>query len=119
MRTDNRLDVGRTGEDAALDRYRDSGFALLARNWRRPAGEMDLVVAKAGLIVFCEVKTRSGPQFGGGYEAVNGKKQRKLRQLADLFLLESGVPAKAVRFDVASVLIADGRTQVEIFEDAF
>ncbi|MEX0833282.1 MAG: YraN family protein [Actinomycetota bacterium] len=119
MRTDKRLDVGRAGEDAALDRYRGSGYALLARNWRRPAGELDLVVAKSGVIVFCEVKTRSGVSFGGGYEAVTATKQKKVRQLAELFLLESKVPSRSVRFDVASVLMVSEEPQVELFEDAF
>jgi putative endonuclease len=120
MRTAGRNDLGRAGEDAALARYTGSGYSMLARNWRRPAGEIDLVVARSGTIVFCEVKTRSGPAFGGGYEAVNARKQRKLRQLADLFLLESGVFAERVRFDVASVLVADGgQSSVEVFEDAF
>lgn len=119
MRTDRRLDVGRAGEDAALGRYRGSGYALLARNWRRPAGELDLVVAKSGMVVFCEVKTRRGDAFGGGYEAVTATKQKKVRQLADLFLLESGVRQKSIRFDVASVLMMGEQPQVELFEDAF
>jgi putative endonuclease len=70
--------------------------------------------------VFCEVKTRSGSALGGGYEAVTARKQRKLRQLAELFLAANRIRAAAVRFDVASVEIRPGAgASVEIFEDAF
>ena len=112
--------TGRLGEDAALSRYRGLGFRLVARNWRSPLGEVDLIVARGGLLVFCEVKTRLGGGFGGGYEAVTWKKQRKLRQLAELFLVTGGVDPARVRFDVASVHVGkSGRPSVELFEDAF
>ena len=59
--------------------YLRRGYRLLARNWTCPLGELDLVLARGSLIVFCEVKARSGAAFGGPYEAVTWKKQRKLR----------------------------------------
>jgi putative endonuclease len=112
--------TGRIGEDAALTRYRELGFRLLARNWRCPLGEIDLIVARGGVLVFCEGKTRLGAGFGGGYEAVTWKKQRKLRQLAELFLVTQAADPVRVRFDVASVFVPqNGPTNVELFEDAF
>jgi putative endonuclease len=112
--------LGSAGEDAALRHYRDLGYSTVARNWRCPLGEIDLVVARGGLLVFCEVKTRAGAAFGGGYEAVTWRKQRKLRQLADVFLLTEGLDPSRIRFDVASVAAGSGgRVSVEIFEDAF
>ena len=66
--------------------YEGRGFALVARNWRCSLGEIDLVVVRRDLLVVCEVKTRSGPAFGGGYEAVTWAKRRKVRNLADAFL---------------------------------
>jgi putative endonuclease len=111
--------LGSAGEDAALRHYRELGYSAVARNWRCPLGEIDLVVGRSGLLVFCEVKTRTGAAFGGGFEAVTGRKQRKLRQLAEVFLLTEGLDPARVRFDVASVDAAGGRVSVEIFEDAF
>ena len=99
----DRTELGRAGEDAALATYRELGYRLLARNWRCRTGELDLVVERAGLVVFCEVKTRSGSGFGGGYEAVTIPKQRKLRQLAVQFVAWNGLTPRASRFDVASV----------------
>jgi putative endonuclease len=112
--------LGRAGEEAALAQYRRLGYVLVAMNWRCPAGELDLVVARGPVLVFCEVKTRSGSGFGGGHEAVTWRKQRKLRQLAELFLGGGRLQPGGVRFDVASVEAAPNRPpSVELFEDAF
>jgi putative endonuclease len=120
VRWESRAGVGTEGEEAALRVYERRGFRQVARNWRCPAGEIDLVVRKSGLVVFCEVKSRRGAAFGGGYEAVTWRKQRKLRQLAEQFLLERRLQPEGVRFDVASIWVsAGGRPSVEIFQDAF
>ena len=112
--------LGARGEDEALRRYVDAGYDLLARNWRCPLGELDLVLVRGGLVVFCEVKTRRGDGFGGGYEAVTWRKRAKLRQLGEAFLLAHRLVPAAVRFDVASVLARPGyAAEVELYEDAF
>jgi putative endonuclease len=111
---------GRAGEDAAAAVYERSGYQVLTRNWRCPAGELDLVLARDGTLVFCEVKTRTGTGYGGGWESVTWEKRRRIRRLAELFLLASKERPSSVRFDVASVLIAGGGSPaVELFEDAF
>lgn len=110
---------GRAGEAAALAVYQRRGYRAVSRNWRCALGELDLVLRRGDVLVFCEVKTRTGPAFGGGYEAVTWAKRRKLRRLAEAFLA-AGAPEHArVRFDVASVWLGRGRADVEIFEDAF
>ena len=117
--SDPRVARGRAGEAAALGVYEGRGYALVARNWRCSFGEIDLVLLRRGTLVVCEVKTRSGAAFGGGYEAVTWSKRRKLRHLAEAFLQQSGSRIRQVRFDVASVWLGAGRADVEIFEDAF
>lgn len=116
---DRRVELGRRGEDAAAAAYAARGFRIVARNWRCPLGELDLVVERDGLLVLCEVKTRSGDAFGGGYEAVTRSKRRKLLALGEAFLATRGSQATHVRFDVASVRVGAGRASVELFEDAF
>jgi putative endonuclease len=119
----DRLDLGGLGERAALHVYLERGYRPVASNWRCPLGEIDLVVARDGVVVFCEVKTRRGSVFGGPFDAVNGAKQRKLRALATAFLCGTdarGFEGADVRFDVASVTpSASGGLRVELFEDAF
>ena len=115
----SRASLGHAGEDATLALYTSRGFRTVARNWRCSLGEIDLVLERRGLLVFCEVKARSGSRFGGGHDAVTWTKQRKLRQLAEAFLATARVPHDAVRFDVASVQAGPCRNSVELFEDAF
>jgi putative endonuclease len=115
-----RKQVGREGEIAAWEAYRRRGYRLVARNWRCRLGELDLIVDRPGVVVFCEVKTRRPGLLGEPFEAVTATKQRKLRALAQAFLSARGTRAPAHRFDVASVTV-DGpaRIRVEVYEDAF
>lgn len=114
-----RRQLGDDGERATAALYRSRGYRVVARNWRSKLGELDLVVERSGVLVFCEVKTRSSSAFGGGYEGVTEAKQRKVRQLAEAFLSQTRMRPAACRFDVASVALARGAPHVEIFEDAF
>ena len=115
-----RTALGRAGEEAALQVYLRNGFRLIARNWRCGLGELDLVVRRGRLLVFCEVKTRSTSVMGGGYEAVTWSKRRRLRRLAEAFVSQTPVRPAATRFDVASVHVSRGSApDVEVYQDAF
>ena len=115
-----RLHLGRAAEAAALEHYRRRGYRPLARNWRCPRGEIDLVLAGAGVLVFCEVKARRGGDYGGPHDAVTWRKQRRLRVLARACLEERPGAFDGLRFDVASVTVGPGgRLRVHVFEDAF
>src|SRR5213593_1570815 len=105
-RPSSRSSLGAAGERAALQTYRSRGYRMVARNWRCRTGELDLVLERGGVLVFCEVKTRSGAAFGGGYEAVTWSKRRKLKHLAELFVRARSQGHARIRFDVASVEIA-------------
>ena len=111
--------IGSRGEDATADTYRRRGYRVLARNWRCGLGELDLIVERRGVLVFCEVKSRRESVYGGGYEAVTWKKRAKLRALAQAYLQASSARPQTIRFDVASVAVRDATSTVEVFEDAF
>ncbi|MCA1727302.1 MAG: YraN family protein [Actinobacteria bacterium] len=112
--------VGTAGEAAAAAHYRQAGYRVLARNWRCRLGEIDLVLFRGRTLIVCEVKARRGSALGGPFEAVTRAKQRKLRLLAETFLIASSIRPPEVRFDVASVMIDPGGTpRVHVFEHAF
>jgi putative endonuclease len=115
----HRQRLGARGEQLAADWYTAQGYSVVARNWRCREGELDLVVARDGELVFCEVKTRSSDRFGVPAEAVTPAKQRRLRVLAARYLAEQAdTPAsrrRGIRFDVASVMAG----RVEVIEAAF
>ena len=114
-----RSELGALGEEAVAARYTARGYHVLARNWRCGVGEIDLVAARGSLLVVCEVKSRRGSAFGGGYEAVAWRKQRTLRRLAEAFVADRQLARMTVRFDVASVMVGPSSSSVEVFEDAF
>ena len=107
--------LGGFGEKLAAAHYRARGYAVLERNWRCRMGEIDLICARGGTLVVCEVKARTGPAHGHPFEAVTAPKQRRLRRLAALYLRQQGRRWPEVRFDVVSVL----EGTLEIVEGAF
>ncbi len=113
---DHNRAVGRRGEDAAAVWYATEGYQVLARNWRCAEGELDLIVSDGSCIVVVEVKARSSTRFGSGVDAVDWRKQGKLRQLAQRWLSDADRFYDEVRFDVVDV---DGRGHLIVYEDCF
>jgi putative endonuclease len=111
--------LGTEGELAALAHYLRAGYRLVARNWTCGLGELDLVLAKGRTLIFCEVKTRRAGGLGSPFEAVNWKKQAKVRSVAQVFLAAHPVAYDDIRFDVASVTAEGTGPSVEVFEAAF
>lgn len=98
--------VGKYGEDLAADHLAAAGFEVLERNWRCPAGEIDIVARDGAVLVVCEVKTRSSTTYGLPAEAITERKANKLRELALHWLREHPQHGRELRFDVVCVLRA-------------
>lgn len=121
------LELGRRGEDQAAQYYDGRGWEILDRNWRVKGGEIDLVVAREARpfrggrrwreLAIVEVKTRSSSRYGTGFDAVDPRKQRRLRRLAGLWLAaHPDDKADRIRFDVVSV---DARGTLAVREGCF
>lgn len=106
---------GRWGEDLAADWYTRHGYRIVARNWRCPIGEVDLIVRRRRLLVVAEVKARRDDSFGPAAAAVGPVKQQRLRRLAAEWLAASGTHGVEVRFDVVAVT----GTTIDVIEGAF
>lgn len=115
-----RRSKGNRGEDAAARYLEERGSKIIERQWRCRYGELDLISRdRDGTVCFTEVKLRSGHSVGLPREAVNRRKQARLRSSAALWLAEHGDDAPA-RFDVAEVYEStDGGLRVVYLEDAF
>jgi putative endonuclease len=109
------LDTGRAGEDLAAAWYVRHGYRVLARNWRCPLGELDLVAGRGRLVVVAEVKTRRSDAYGPPAAAVGPAKQRRIRRLAAAWLATSGAHGVDVRFDVVAITGA----RLEVITAAF
>jgi putative endonuclease len=105
--------LGRGAEDVVAQQLEAQGFNVLARRLRTGAGEIDLVVADAGHLVFIEVKARGS--FAAAAHAVSARQQARLLEAASAALAQhEGWARDEIRFDVA--LVAGGA--VEILADA-
>jgi putative endonuclease len=100
-----RTALGRYGEEVAR-RYlvEEEGLVLLDRNWRCPAGEIDLVLRDGDDLVVAEVKTRTSVACGTPHEAVSPAKLARLRRLAAAWLAEHQARPRGVRIDMVAVL---------------
>lgn len=115
------LRLGKRGEDLACQFLRKSGYKILYRNFRgRTGGEIDVVCRNRDTLVFVEVKTRSGEEFGRPFEAINPDQRKRILRggLAWLRLLDD--PDVLFRFDVVEVIIAEGTVpRLELIQNAF
>jgi putative endonuclease len=116
---DNRRSLGDRGEDLAAAHLKKQGYNILARNYRTPIGEIDLVARHQGALVFIEVKTRRSRRCGSPQEAVHPAKQERLRNLAEYYLQQQGLGEVTVRFDVVGILWQEGKPQIEVIPGAF
>lgn len=111
-----RRGLGRRGENVAADYLTGSGWQILARNWRCRYGEIDLIARGGqgpGVLIFCEVKTRTDLGYGAPLEAITVAKMRRLRRLAGCWLTETGQQAVRIRVDAIGVLLlGDAEPQI-------
>ena len=105
---------GTLGEIRAEQILLDKGYAILARNYVSPGSEIDLIAASGSVVVFVEVKLRTG-RFASGREAVTTAKQRRICRGALHYLMRNGLMNRQARFDVIEI---QGERAVHI-ENAF
>ncbi|MEM7410389.1 MAG: YraN family protein [Myxococcota bacterium] len=115
-----RQTLGAAGEAAAARHLRARGYRLVAHNVRADGVEIDLIVERAGVLVFAEVKTRRGSRHGSAAEAVDRRKQARLVRGARAWLREANRRPRRVRFDVVTCTpAAEGSFRIEHWPAAF
>lgn len=116
-------ELGELGERLAREYLVDNGYNILGKNWRINFGEIDIIAQKKlplwqlflrpkSPIHFVEVKTlrvSQGRQLEEDFfpeEKVNYKKQRKLKQLASLWLSKNKYPENyPYQIDIAGIVV--------------
>ena len=93
---------GKLGEVRAEQLLEEKGFEILAKNVVSPGSEIDLIVQDGNVIVFVEVKMRSG-SFASGREAVTVSKQRRICKGALHYMMKNGLMNRQARFDVMEI----------------
>jgi len=113
------LDLGRKGERLAKEHLEKAGYEILDENWTHGKLEIDLIAYKDRVMIFTEVKTRTGNWFGEPEDFVDARKQKLLVEAADEYIYLMNHQGE-VRFDIISILF-DKQTNYTInhIEDAF
>ena len=113
------LDLGRKGESLAKTFLESLGYEILDENWTHGKAEIDLVAYKDKVIIFAEVKTRTGNAFGEPEDFVDNRKQKLLAEAADEYIYLMDHQGE-VRFDIISVLFdKNANYTLKHIEDAF
>jgi putative endonuclease len=99
--------VGHAGEAAAVRHLQEQGFRVLARDWRSRLGQADILAEDGETLVLVEVKARRGTAFGLPQEAVDARKQKKLRTLLEVYRSETRRREQPCRIDVIALLLDD------------
>lgn len=118
----DKQEKGKLGEDAVCEELKRRGHTIVARNYHKRVGEIDIISRSGDYLVFTEVKTRKKGSMVSGAEAVTSAKKKKIILTADAYLTENPCDLW-IRYDIAEVEITRGKMprviKVEIYEDAF
>ena len=112
---------GMEGEERAVRALKKKRYKIIERNFRTPAGEIDIVARDGECLVFVEVRTRTSVDFGLPQETVGAGKQKKLCNAARWYLQKKRIEDVECRFDVVAVIMGeeDRKPQIEVIKDAF
>lgn len=113
--------LGQHGEALVAQHIEQLGWRIVAKNWRCPRGELDLVAYDKRELVFIEVRTRQGKSaLQKALESVGPHKLQKLVQLSTIYMAEHFDGQEVMlRFDVFGVALdSDGYFKIEHVRDA-
>jgi len=117
--TQQRIALGKTGEDLAVAELERRGYAIVARRWRSRAGEIDIIARDGETLVFVEVKAREDHDFGDAAASVTMRKRRTIVRLAKAYVVEQRWIDRPCRFDVVTIHRDAGRSVVTVYPNAF
>jgi putative endonuclease len=118
--TTARLALGQWGEEQAVSYLRKRGVKILERNFRTPVGEIDIIARSKRELLFVEVKTRRGTNFGQPQEAVGVRKQQQIIRTAQWYLKQKSTGSLQPRFDVVAILCqSDDSAVIQYLPNAF
>ena len=106
MKNQNKI-TGNRGEELASKYLEKKGFLIVERNFRTRFGEIDIVCRDGQTLVFVEVKTKIGHDFGEPEEMVNKSKIGKVKRMGEVYLQDNKLDV-ACRVDVVAIVMESG-----------
>ena len=111
-------DLGKLGEELAVDFLQQNGYYILETNWTFQKAEIDIIAQKENTLAIVEVKTRSSLEFGLPQDFVKPKKIQLLVKAVNEYVISSDLDVE-IRFDIVSIYKEDKEYKLEHIEDAF
>ena len=111
-------ELGKKGEQLAIDYLVKKGYTILDKNWRFQKAEVDIIAQKEETLAVVEVKTRSSIDFGSPQDFVNPKKIKLLVSAIDEYVVSKNLDVD-VRFDIIAIVHENKNFIIEHLEDAF
>ena len=113
-------DLGKTGEEEAVQLLLEKGYTILHRNWYSGKKELDIVATdkENKTLIVIEVKTRKNIDFGQPEEAINTKKIRRIVASTDAYIRKFNIDLP-IRFDIITVIGEAPSFTIEHIEDDF
>jgi putative endonuclease len=115
-----RKETGNLGEKLVRNHLKKKRHHILEMNYNCPHGEIDIISKHKDTLVFTEVRTKTGTEFGTPEESITRTKRERMRACAMYYLQACKKTVDAWRIDVAAVeMDKDGRlSRIEIIENA-
>lgn len=111
-------ELGKKGEELAVDFLVKAGYKILEKNYRFQKAEVDIIALKGPVLAIAEVKTRSTDYFGNPQDFVNPKKIKLLLSAIDNYVVEKDLDVE-VRFDIIAIIRQKKETKLVHLKDAF
>ena len=112
----NHNEIGRLGEQLAVDYLLKHSYVILEQNWRIGRLEIDIIVQKNDVLIFVEVKTLTNSDYPE--QAVHLQKQKLIVAAAEQYL-EKNNWINSIRFDIIAINISNNKHNVHHIIDAF
>lgn len=112
-------ELGRKGEDLAVEHLEKNGYSVLTRNYVYLKGEIDIIAQKGDTVVIVEVKTRSTPEWGDPQDFLKQSQINRLVNTANHYIEHYTSDDVDVRFDIVAIVSNKSGTRIEHLENAF
>ena len=111
-------DLGRKGEELAVNYLKNKGYRILNRNFRHKKAEIDIIAQKEDILAMIEVKTRNEGFYEGISETISIKKRNLIVSAADHYVTVNSLDFE-VRFDIITLIKKHQGFLIEHIPDAF
>lgn len=111
-------DLGKKGEQLAVDFLLKNGYKIMERNYRFDKAEVDIIAQKNNILAIIEVKTRSTTDFGNPEQFVKPKQIQRLVKAVDAYVIVNDLDVET-RFDIVAIVKDKTGFQIEHLENAF